>query len=124
MGRAEDEAAERERAARRAAIRAEINDCRNKINRLNNYKARLRVEHDESNNNVQVPNINYDLTLSSDIAHWSGKLQTDGDTKRSIVTLGVETFFRGIDSVISTIDSVISRLYDRISDLERELASI
>ena len=124
MGRAEDEAAERERAARRAAIRAEISDCRNKINRLNSYKSQLRTEYDESSNSVHTPGNNYDLTVSTDIAHWVGKLQSDGDTKRNILGLGVNTFMSGIENVIGTIDSVIARLYDKIASLERELASI
>ena len=124
MGRAEDEAAERERAARRAAIRAEISDCRNKINRLNSYKSQLRTEYDESSNSVHTPGNNYDLTVSTDIAHWVGKLQSDGDTKRNILGLGVNTLMSGIENVIGTIDSVIARLYDKIASLERELASI
>lgn len=123
MSRAEEEA-ERARAARRAAIRAEIADLRDKIRRLNVYKAKLNSEHDESSNNVHIPGLNYDLTVSSDIAHWSGNLQNDGDTKRGATTLNVNNFLSGITKVIGTIDTVIARLNEKISSLERELASI
>ena len=123
MGRAEEEA-ERARAARRAAIRREIAECRDKIRRLNEYKAKLDTEHKNSSGNVHVPSTNYDLKVSTDIEHWEGSLETQGDTGRNVSVTKIGTFLKGILSVIGTINSVIQRLEDRIDDLQRELASI
>ncbi len=122
MGKAEDE--ERAREQRRAEIRAAIRDCRNKISRLNNYKERINAEHTESNDFVDVPSTNYDLTVSVDYEHWLGNLQADGDSDRNTLVAWLDTFLSGINNVVSTIDRVIQRLYDEIASLEDDLRNV
>lgn len=121
MGSAEDEAA---RAARRAEIRAEIAELRDKIRRLNAYKVKLALEYAASNSNVHKPDQDFDLTVTHEIAHWSGDLQKDGETRKSNTVNTVNSFMGGIEKVIETIDDVIARLEDEIDSLERELDSL
>ena len=121
MGRAEDEAA---RAARRAAIRAEIARLREKIRKLKEYKSNLTQEHVTSTDNVHTPDNDFDLTVTDDISHWFGDLEKDGETEKDNTVNTVSTFMGDIEKVIETIDAVIARLEDEIDSLERELASI
>ena len=121
MGSAEDEAA---RAARRAEIRAEIAELRDKIRRLNVYKSNLTQEHVTSSENVHTPDKDFDLTVSEDIAHWYGDLEKDGETEKDNTVNTVTTFMNNIEKVVGTIDEVIARLEDEIDSLEDELASI
>lgn len=122
MGREEDEEAARE--ARRAAIRAEISNLRDKIRRLNIYKQKLNTEKDTSEDEVYTPGVNYDFTAATDIAHWMGKLEYDGEERKTTTVNGVNSFMCGIKLVIGTIESVIARIEEQIASLERELASI
>ena len=112
MGREEDEEAARE--ARRAAIRAEIADLRDKIRRLNEYKQNLQTEEGTSESDVYTPGVKYDFTATSDISHWVGRLEHAGDDQKVVTVDGVHSFISGINRVIGTIDSVIARLEEEI----------
>ena len=115
---------ERQREARRAAIRAEIARLEGKKAKLEEYKQQLIEQEEKTDHEVLKPVSDYDLTVSTDIAHWQGVLESDGETKRNTLASGIGTFISGINTVISTIENVIARIQARIDQLRSELASI
>lgn len=122
--RAEEEARERAREARRQYLRGQIADRRNKINRLNQYKGEFRRECARVEDDVLIPKKNYDLTATFDISHWTGQLQEDGEIRKKTLEGKIGSFLGEIADVIVRIDGVINRLENEISSLERELAAV
>ena len=115
---------ERQKEERRREIRAKIRALRAKIDSLNNYKSQLEEKYASTDNDVLIPESTYDLTVSSDIMHWAGKLEESGEEYQGNTESGIKCFMSGIMEVIGVINRLIERFEDEISEMEDELASI
>ncbi|RKM53849.1 DUF5082 domain-containing protein [Butyrivibrio sp. X503] len=115
---------ERRREERRAAIRAAIAALRAKINRLREFLDALLGKQEASSGEVHEPETEYDLTVSEDIAHWTGSREQRGEGKQGSTGGDVGFFESGISQVIAQIERLIARYEEEISALESELASI
>ena len=109
---------------REREIRERISSRKRKIERLEEYKDRLRAKHNHIDADVYAPERGYDLSVSTDIVHWAGNLESEGVGYQNSTAEGIRSFMSGISNVIETIEQVIGRLWSEIHNLERELASI
>ena len=115
---------ERQKEQHRNDLRNQISALNQKIARLNVYKERLSGKREATNSSVYAPVVAYDLTATSDIAHWAGHLEEKGEGYRDDVAKGVHVFLDDISKVISDIDEVIRDIRTEIGSLQAELDSI
>ena len=119
-----DEEIERQKEEQRNALRAQIAELQRKITRLEFLKGQLEEKYNDINDDVYKPESGYDLTVSTDIAHWFGDLEIEGEGHQMDTANGISTFMSGIMEVISTIDGVIARLRSEIAALQSALNAI
>lgn len=115
---------ERQKEEQRNALRAQIAELRRKIARLNTLKGQLEEKYNDINDDVYKPESEYDLTVSTDIAHWVGDLETEGEGYQLDTANGISTFMSGIMEVISTIEGVLTRLWADLGALQSALDAI
>ncbi len=108
----------------RQHYRDQIDALKDKIKALNGYKGQLETAHTNTNDNVYLPESGYDLSCTSDIAHWAGKLEESGVNHQSDTANGISTFMSGIMTVIGKIDEVIAKIELAIGQLEKDLAAV
>lgn len=115
---------EEERRRRKAEIMAKIHEYERKIHRLEKYIEMLQYRADVTNEGSYIPESEYDLSVSEDIEHWKGKLQSKGVDHQESTASGISDFLSGIGDVISKIQKLITKYYKRIEKLRAELESI
>lgn len=115
---------EAEKEARRAELRARIAELYGKVRKLEQYRDQLEGKYEQTDNDVYTPEREYDLTVTTDISHWAGDLEKEGEAHQGDIASGLSKFMSDIMTVIGKINAVIRRLMEQIRGLESELASI
>ena len=118
------EAIEREKEARREEIRGKIRELVQKQARLEEYKTSLLTEGNAAESSVNSSVKNYDLSVSTDIQHWAGNLETKGELHQNGLANAVSKYISDINSVIGSINVAKGKIQSEISSLESELNSI
>lgn len=115
---------ERRKEEQREYIRGQIRALQLKISRLEHYKEQLGELHGDIGRDVYRPESTYDLTVSSDIAHWAGNLEVKAAGYQHDTASGISSFMSDIMSVMGTINDVIGKINGEIGGLQQALNSI
>ncbi len=109
---------------RRQYLNGKIKELSKKVTALDGYKTKLQTQHDKTNDNVYIPESEYDLSRTTDKAHWAGKLEEKGVKHQSETASAIEAFMGGIMDVIGLIEDAISDLNEKIGEYQSELNSL
>ena len=109
-------------------LERKIDECREKISRLLDEKAKIEEAKAEVEEGAYVPNKSYDMTVCE---KWRGKLeseaegyQTEINRQHTICLNDIAKLLADIQSIIERLNKMIEEYEERISDLEAELASL
>lgn len=109
-------------------LERKIDECREKISRLLDEKAKIEEAKAEIEEGAFVPNKSYDMTVCE---KWRGKLeneaegyQTEINRQHTICLNDITKLLSDIQSIIERLNEMIEEYEERISELEAELASL
>ncbi|RKM57762.1 hypothetical protein D6856_13990 [Butyrivibrio sp. XB500-5] len=116
--------AERRRQEEIAHLKAEKAYLEGRINALEGYKAELEGIIEATTGEVLEPEIDYDMMVVLDIAHWKGDREREGENKRYDSTDKISGHNSEIQTVIQKIEELLRKYYERLREVEARLRAL